>query len=210
MTEIKIKDFHASCEMKSGLVIELRRIADAKELKRFKLIPIGNDAYFHFGRLITEDPLRLPKLYSALTHLTGESDNWYDEYKGSFSFRFELNVTKNGKESRYMYQIFHYRTYVEFSLYQVVSQDDPRNSKYISKPDDELFSDDDICITSLSLCSFWIKNIEEKQYIPQPFVKFADSNLLLFGYHNGEYFLKSYDKSEDYKENKKLLQEEIK
>ena len=44
--------------------------------------------------------------------------------------------------------------------------------------------------------------MEEKQYVPQQFVKFSDSNLLLFGYSQNEYFSQDYEDQECYQEAK--------
>lgn len=209
MTEFKIKNYLVHGEIKPDLFVEIRRIASTEHLRRYKLIPIGNDAYFRFGMQLTLDPLKLPKLYAALDYLTGESDNGYDDFKGSFSFTFELKVRKNGRESKYLYRLFHYRSYIEFSLYQAASQNDTRNPQHINQPVDELFSDDDICRTSLNFCNFMIHKIESMQYTPKPFLKFSDSNLLLFGYNNQDYFYTDYDDYEDYQANKWKLQKEI-
>ena len=208
--EILIKDdFNISCEIMPGVIITLRRIADCSKFKQFKLISIGNSAYFYFGLQISKDHLKLPKLYAALYYLTGESDVRHDDYKGSYSFMFELEVQKNNKTSKYCYHIYHYRSYIEFTLYHIVAQDDVRNPQHVHQPDDELFSDEEICTLSESFCNYAIRQIEEDKYIPQPFVKFSDSNLLIFGYSKGEYFFKDHEDQEKYIAEKCLLQQEI-
>ncbi len=70
----------------------------------------------------------LPKLYAALTFVTGEGDSCYDHYKGSYSFMFELEIQKNHISSKYVYHIYHYRSYIEFSVNQIVPGTDPRES----------------------------------------------------------------------------------
>lgn len=207
--EIEIKDFSASFKFSDDSTITISRIANISKFEGFKFIPIGNEAYFYFGRQIEKDPLKLPKLYAALVYLTGESDDEYDDYKGSFSFMFELDVQNKDKNSQYYYHLHHYRSYIEFSLYHIVLEDDPRNPEYINKPDEELFSDKQITSFSVSFCNQVIKQMEEDKYSPPPFVKFSDSNLLAFGYSQGEYFFKSYQDQEEYLEQKKLLQQEI-
>ncbi|MCC8368757.1 MAG: hypothetical protein LN573_01555 [Rickettsia endosymbiont of Oxypoda opaca] len=192
----------------SESVIEIERITDTSYFRPFKFIPIENSAYFHFGRRITENPLILPKLYAALTYLTGPSDDEYDHYKGSYSFTFKLTVQKKDKVSKYYYHIFHYRSYIEFSTSQLVSEDDPRESRYYHQPDDKLFPDKDIYSFSISFCENAITRAENDKHIPKPFVKYSNSNLLLFGYSKDEYFFKDYKDENIYKKEKALLQEE--
>jgi hypothetical protein len=128
-----------------NLTVNIKRIfLSQKPFKQFKLIPIQNDTYFDFGRKISSDPLILPKLYVALTNLTGSSDDWYDDYKGSYSFTFELEVQKNGNISKYCYHIYHYRSYIEFAVYHIVPESDSRKPEHVAQPNDELFSDKDI------------------------------------------------------------------
>lgn len=175
----------------------------------FKLIPIQNSGYFYFGQKITMDPLILPKLYAALTYLTGESDNRYDDYKGSFSFSFDLEVNKNNNLSKYCYHIYHYRSYVEFSLYEIVPKSDPRNESHYAQPDDKFWSDKEITSFCQYFCLSSIKNIEDIDYVPKPFLKYSDSNLLLFGYDNNQYFYEDFDDQNEYIERQQFLKKKI-
>lgn len=164
-----------------------------KSFKPYKLIPIQNNAFCYFGTKIAHEPLFLPKLYAALTWLTGESDDAYDDYKGSFSFRFELSVKKNGNLSKYAYQIFHYRSYIQVDLYEMVGEDDTRNPEHYVQPNDKYFSDMDINTFSHMFCLNAIELMEKAKHIPQPFFKCSDSNLLLFGYDDEDgYFYEDY------------------
>lgn len=194
-----------------GQTIDIKRIDTANVSEGYKWIPIENDAYFLIFKYFSDDPCFLPKLYTALTYLTGPGDDFYDDYKGSYSFRFELNVKKNGLLNTYLYHIYHKRSYVEFSLYQRVPKTDPRDPEVMAQPNDEVFSDRDICSFSYFLCKYALKSMEEVKYKPKPFVKWADSNLLLFGFADGEFFSNSYKDYEQYqkeKEQKKLNIEE--
>jgi hypothetical protein len=187
-----------------NLTVNIKRIfVDENTYKLFKLIPIENSSYFYFGKKIISDPLILPKLYAALTALTGPSDDRYDDYKGSYSFTFELEVQKNNNISRYCYHIYHYRSYIEFNTYHIVPKSDDRNPNYVTQPNDELFSDKEICGFSNFFYYYALKHAEEIGYAPEPFVKFSDSNLLLFGYVQNEYFYEDYEDQDSYKEAKK-------
>jgi hypothetical protein len=182
-----------------NLIINIKRVfLSKKTFEPFKLIPIQNDAYFDFGRKISNNPLILPKLYAALINLTGLSDDRYDDYKGSYSFTFELEVQKNSNISKYCYHIYHYRSYIEFAVYHIVPESDSRNPEHVAQPNDELFSDKDIRGFSNFLYYYALGCMEKSGYVPRTFVKFSDSNLLLFGYSQNEYFYKEYEDQESY------------
>ena len=89
-----------------------------------------------------------------------------------------------------------------FLLYEIVSKDDPRDPKVYAKPDEELFSVKDITGFSLSFCNMLIKEMEEEKHIPKPFLKYSDSNILLFGYYDQEYFFEECKDSSDYQARK--------
>lgn len=173
-----------------NMTINIKRISNNKTFKPFKLIPIQNSTYFNFSIRINNDPLILPKFYAALTSLAGMSDEWYDDYKGSYSFTFELEVQKNENITKYCYHIYHYRSYIEFDIYQIVPENDPRDSRCLTQPNDELFSEKDISLFSAFLYYHALEYMIKNKYTPQEFVKCSDSNLLLFGYLQNEYFLK--------------------
>lgn len=81
-----------------GLTTQIRRIQrDNNIFKEYKSIPIQNSAFWEVAtrfKADQESECFLPRLYAALTYLTGPSDNSYDDYKGSYSFTFELTVKK--------------------------------------------------------------------------------------------------------------------
>lgn len=179
--------------IKPPVSITITRIDHNKSFKPDKLIPIENDAYFYYGMRLMNKPLLFPQLYAAFSYVTGASDDWYDDYKGSFSFTFELNVKKGDNMSNYVYHIYHFRSYINFSTYQIVPQDDERNACYVYPSNEELFSEKDICNFSFTICNFVLQELERLNTPIEPFVKCADSNSFLFGYLDHEYFLKGID-----------------
>jgi len=202
------RPFEETFEVKENLTIRIKRkTSDESLTQKFKFIPILNSAFSNLG--FDDDAFFLPKLYAALVCLTGPSDSRYDDYKGSYSFTFLLKVQKNDGNSKYIYHLYHYRSYIDFSIYQIVNKDDPRDKSNLYKPDDELFSDRDICYFSNYFCGYCLSYIEGVKYIPQPFIKNSDSNLLLFGYFNSEYFCESFDDGGVYHTEKNRLREQI-
>ncbi|OZG31879.1 hypothetical protein [Rickettsia endosymbiont of Culicoides newsteadi] len=198
--------FKKTFNFTSEFIIDIERVTDINYFKSFKLIAIQNSASFYFD---DNDPLVLPKFYAGLSYLTGPGDDRYDDYKGSYSFMFKLQVQKNSKISKYCYHIYHYRSYIEFAVYQLTSQGDPRASNHYHQPNDELFSDKDICSFSNLFYNYVQECMESAKYSPQPFVKYSDSNLLLFGYSRNKYFFKDYENQDIYEKKKELLKKEL-
>ena len=198
--------FNENFSINPNLFVNIKRISLNDNFEKYKLLAIENSAYFKFGCKILKNPLILPKLYAALKYLTGEGDESYDGYKGSYSFTFVLEVLKNSRSSKYLYSIYHYRSYIEFYLREIVSKESPKRTEIMHQPNDEFFSDDDICFFSQYFCSYSLGYIEGAQHVPKPFIKSSDSNCILFGYYNGEYFCRQYDSSNVYHKEKSQLE----
>ena len=99
---------------------------------------------------------------------------------------------------------------MEFAVYELTSEGNLRKTGYYCSPNAELFSSNDIYRFSKSFYEETQNCMEASQYTPEPFVKYADSNLLLFGYSKGEYFFEECADQEEYEMRKGLLQKEVK
>ncbi len=198
--------FKKTFKINPQLTVTATRIsyaAEVADIKTEKLIPIQNSA-FYLTQI--DDKFFLPRFYAAMTYLTGEHDDFYDSYKGSYSFTFYLKVQKYGKISTYCYLPSHIRDYVEYPLYQIVPITDPRDPQYYCKPNDELFSDEEICDFTRRLYNYAFAHMRDTKHIPKSFVKGSDSNLLLFGYDGQEFFMNSYDNCDEYNQEKERLE----
>lgn len=203
--------FEKKFKLKDNLSVITKNIEIDKfrreNLKKSKFIPIQNNAFWE----VRIGGIELAKIYSALTYLVGYGDNNYDSYKGSYSFWFELEVSKNNKTSRYLYHMYHFRSYMEFLIYQIADLDDQRDPNSYNPPQDDLFSDADICFFSNYFCGFFIgftEGITKTGTIkPNPFMKSSQSNLMLFGYKDGQYFCNNYDIYEDFEKAYNSLKE---
>ena len=202
--------FNKIFSIEPHLIITIKRLLlNESVFENQKFLTIQNSAFFSFGNYIQENPLTLPKLYTALRYCTGPGDLQHDNYKGSYSFLFELEVQKNSNISEYLYSIYHYRSYIEFSVRQIVSKTNQQDTFFMHKPNDELFSDSDICYFSEYFCGYLLGFIEGAKYTPTPFVKGSESNFLLFGYYQDKYFFKKYENSEQYNKAKSKLEIKI-
>ena len=194
-----MKKFEKIFELKDNLKIKVARVLLDEEISNKKMISIKNNAFYSIANSISREPLELPRLYVALRFLTGPGDLYYDDYKGSYSFHFMLEVHKNARVSSYLYHLYHYRSYIDFSVRHIVKEVKSNDDRFIlHEPNDELFSSDDISYFSEYFFGFSLGFLEGSGYKPQPFIKRSESNLLLFGYDNEEYFFYSYDTWEEY------------
>lgn len=194
---------------KTELIVNISRSIDNVIFKKFNFIPLSNDAYFYFGAMIQKDPLILPKLYAALNLLSGPSTDKYDDYKGSYSFTFELNVQKNNNLSHYFLNIFHYKSYVQFSIYQIVPKANQEETSVMHQPNAELFSDLDISFFCRYFCNYALGYLEGSEYTPKSFIKCSNSNLLLFGYYQDQYFFTEYENNDLYDKDKEMYSKSI-
>ena len=201
--------FERTCRAKNGDRINITRLVDSQSLWGKKLLPLSNDADFVLYSESQNDPLYLAKLYAALSQLTGESDNEYDEFKGSFSFRFLLDSHKGDTVGHYLLWIFQYRSFLRISLYEIVSKNDKREANVVIKPSEQ-FSENEIKGFIFYFTNSLLKEAESELFVPHPFVKAADSNLLLCGYTKEEgYFVKEFNNEHEYKSQKEFFSKQV-
>lgn len=103
----------------------------------------------------------------------------------------------------------HYRSYLEFNVYELTSQNDPRESEVITQPNDRLFSKQDIYNLSNTFYEYVLKRMEDDAHVPPYFVKTSRSNLLLFGYLEDGYFYDEFENKEEFDTQLKKLHSKI-
>jgi hypothetical protein len=185
--------------LSGGGVVELRRCDDDFYRKARALsIPIE----LRSPRLITlSDRLGLPEIYAALTALTGPSGDFYDCWKGAFSFPFKLTVRRDGNEFRYLLRLVNFRSLVEPSLYRLQKPGESHSrTSYHAPFDDELSSNDIIHVVEF-IAGFLEGYLETMPRWTTPFVKEVQSNFILFGYDpkSAAFFEESYDSEKAYR-----------
>jgi len=198
------EDYLKRFVLSPGLSVIVRRALPLyKEIPSgMKGIPLSHDAELVLYASHQDDPTFLPRLYTALDHVTGASDNDYDPFKGSFSFKFHLDVHKYDSVSQYLYWMMQYRTFMRLKVYHIVPSNDPRNEEVYTLPLDYLFSASDISVFTRSFVERLLDDARRDNYVPTPFVKGADSDCFLFGYEKDEYFAKRLKDFETYEAEK--------
>lgn len=169
-------------------------------------LPIKHDSMFVLDLLLSEqhkpDRLTLPKALITLEHLFGKTSNWFDNYKGSFSFLFLLVVKKNQGNFPYLFNISDYRGSLSFSLHRVLENGDMGYDNMCYREPFELeFSREEINYFISYFYGYLVGYSEWISQLPiQPFLKNIDSNHIIYGYQDGEFFEEQIESEEAYRE----------
>lgn len=188
--------------------IDVRRLKEPGFVvpKGMKVLPISNDPDFPLYARYIRDKEFLPKLYTALKYLTGPSDENFDNYKGSFSFQFMLDVEKKMNRSQYLFWMMQFRSFMRIKLYQIVPDSDPRREEVFTKATESLFSEDDIIAFTFAFVDDLLKRLEREKHIPEPFVLSSHSDCLIYGYLDNEYFATEFTDRDSYAGELKALE----
>lgn len=199
---IKFRELHYS----------LKRLNDSQYYDFWKnSICIADDykfySDFYFCLRQRDELLNLAQIYIALKTLCGESNNFIDKYKGSFSFPFLIEVRKAGKKFDYLLDIYDFRGSLYFGIRKLLQFDDSYNRGVSYPPFAEEFSRNEIN-NFVNYFYGYIKGFFEaiQSNYQQFFFKKVDSNGILFGYKDGKFFEEHYDEPEDYELAVKLLE----
>jgi len=197
-----------------GIPYQLTRLSDVEYRKlRQNSLAIAEDYSllysFYKGWEHSCRELGLAPVYVTLKELCGESGQLFDEWKGSFSFPFLFEQTKEQRSLSYLVNIYNYRSTIEFSIRKIIDPDDDRYDRaVIHQPFEDEFSREEInnLIKWLNLYirAFFKRKIKDTYDVP--FFKKVDSNLIVFGYKDGEFFEDHYDSPEEYKAALEMLE----
>ena len=156
-------------------------------------------AYFLY-RHEREFSLNFAQVYAALKSLFGESGKFYDDWKGSFSFPFLLHVRKDGQTLDYLLNVLNLRSSLEFSVRKVLQPDEKHFDRdIIHQPFEQEFSGEEIKQFGFGFYGYlrgYFKAVAKRWQ--EPFVQTTGSNLIVFGYLQGDFFEKHFESSEAY------------
>ncbi|SRR5579883_1719527 len=185
---------------------QLWRLDDAEFRKlRKNSLPIKDDHMFYIHLYLSknerEDQLNLAQIFLTLTHLLGESSDWIDDWKGSFSFTVLLIVEKVQGKFFYLVDIYDNRGSINFSLYRIVEAEvEGYDNQILREPFELEFSRQEINY----FISYFIGYLEGyfhsvRSLMPvEQFFKRIDSNNILYGYKDEQYFEEQYADQEAY------------
>ena len=135
----------------------------------------------------------------ALKRLFGESGNYYDDWKGSFSFPFLIYLQKE-EEFGYLMNIYNIKSSIEFKIAKLIHADDKRLERDILHNPFEEFPREEINYLIDYFVGFltgYFKSVRDRY--DEFFFKTVKSNLILFGYRDGCFFDNQYENEEEFR-----------
>jgi len=163
-------------------------------------VPIFED-YGHLMRLSMDKDIiysSFSKMYMALKSLFGESGRYYDDWKGSFSFPFLIHFQKGEEEFGYLMNIYNSRSSIQFKMAKLIHADEKIERNVLHNPFEE-FSREEITYCVDYLVGFLTGYFGEiRKLYDEFFFHVVESDLILFGYKDGQYFDKRYENRKEY------------
>lgn len=186
------------------------------EERTYKLIRLDDEQYYILRKnsiLITEDNdllmylstekdniySSLPKMYVVLKERFGESGLCYDDWKGAFSFPFLIHFQKGEEYFNYALNIYNFRSLIEFRISKLIDANDQNLRKDIYYEPFEEFSKKDIAIFIsyiVGFCTGYFESSAERYN--KFFFKTVRSNLIIFGYKDGNFFDNNYENEDEF------------
>lgn len=196
----------------NGKHYRLFRLDDSQYYELWKnSLAIADDYGFYLNLYFylrdKSSSLNLAQVYVALEKLCGSSGKFFDDWKGSFSFPFFLEVSKAGQKFDYLLDIYDHRGSLYFGIRKQLKPDDSYDARIIHQPFPEEFSRQDIN----EFISYFYGYLQGyfatiKGSYEQFFCKRVDSNCILFGFKDGIFFEEHYEDYEDYEQAVNLLE----
>jgi hypothetical protein len=185
----------------------LWRLRDEEYHKlRQSSLPIKEDSLFIMRLFLMErdnpDRLTLPKAFLALERLFGKNSDAFDHWKGSFCFPLLLMLEKSQGNFFYMLRVYDHRGSLQMGLYRVLENGIDDYDIYVYREPFELeFSREEI---NQFICYFhgYLNGFSGTidQLFLSPFLKCIDSNLILYGYREGDLFEEDFESEEEYQQ----------
>ena len=149
------------------------------------------------------------KMYTVLKMIFGESGEYYDHWKGTFSFPFLICFNKNGEEFGYLMNLYNIKSSIEFRIAKLINADGDFDKDILHNPFEE-FPREEIRRFTDYLIGFltgYFKSAARRYDVP--FVQKVESNLILFGYQDGKFFDYQFDDEDELNEEIQKLQKEF-
>jgi len=188
------------------------------DVMKYKLIRLSDEQFYslrknsvsifeNYGHLMSlsrdKDTIysSFPKMYVALKYLFGESGKYYDDFKGSFSFPFLICFQKGGEEFGYVMNIYNVRSAIEFNMAKLIHADDKTFERGILYHPFDEFPESEITYFINYIAGYLTGffNVIRGLY-DEFFFHSVRSNLILYGYKDGDFFENQYEDEEEFDE----------
>lgn len=192
---------------RGDISFNLWRLSDSEySLLRENSLPIKENLLFLFILYLDEqdDPSRLtlPKALLTLEYLFGQTTTFLYDGKGSFSFPLLVELNKKNGQFYYILKVYDHRGYLYFNWYRVVETGiDDYDVNIYREPFALEFSQEEIK-DFLSYFYGYLTGVSLQftKIPPSPFLKKIESNYIIYGYRDGDFFEEQFDSVEDYQQ----------
>lgn len=158
------------------------------------------------------DIIGIPEIYAMLSYFFGKPSKYYDKYKSSFGYNFLLKVfPKNSQDlaGQYILSIRDVKGGMEVGFFKIAEGWDKKDYDKYHEPFPELDKKE------MKRIWFWfvvfIKNgldyFKENKLSIKPFCKKVNSDYIIYGYKEGEFFGKNYQEQKNGKEPHEIFHE---
>ncbi len=151
-----------------------------------------------------KEALNLAQINVILTTIAGKTSRFYDNWKGSFCFPFALKIEKNNIIlDNYTIIVSDWRGNLEFRFERLLTDNEIKQGlkrDIFRKPFADEFSEQEIKELIMYLYNYFIGYFEsiQKIFTWKNFFKRIDSNIILYGYQDGEFWEEDYQDQDDY------------
>ncbi len=193
----------------------LTRIKDATYLrlaKRSYPLTEQNPFECYYGKP-PEDTLNLAQYYTGLRCLFGKPGNLYDDWKGSFSFAFKVDVVRKEHIYAYLLHIVHYRGGIDFGFRKIVESPGshkPSDLGVYHEPLEDEFSGAEMVKVESFMYGYllgYLRIIQQHASLEAPdFVLLTESNQIISGYIDGKFFEREHEDEDDFEAEKNSFQ----
>ncbi len=169
-------------------------------------IPIKDNHLFwilgFWAKDYESNEFNISQAFIALELIFGASSNFIDDWKGTFSFPLLMLANNQSESTYYLLKIYDHRGSLSFSFYRLIMGEiDEQETMFMKEPEEVGFSQEKMKKIMVYLYGYLqgIYQVANKSII-EPFLKKIPSELILYGYEDGEFFEKEFSSESEYQE----------
>ncbi len=148
---------------------------------------------------VDETPLNLAEYYAYMRIRFGESGFFYDDWKGVFSFPFEVEVVKNDRCHQYVVNVVNWRSTVELRFCKVFAGEEGFDASTYRQPNNDEFSNNEMKFVDGFLYGILLAYRKHHKFLEIPdFIRKIEMQSVILGYHEGQFFEKQYEDNDNF------------
>jgi len=148
---------------------------------------------------VDETPLNLAEYYALMRIRFGESGFFYDDWKGIFSFPFEVEVFKNDRCHQYILNVVNWRSTVEPRFCKVFAGEEKFDPHVYRQPINDELSQNEMQFVDGYLYGILLASRKHHKFYEIPdFIRKIEMQSVILGYHEGQYFEQRYEDNDKF------------